>query len=60
MDQIERGAIPNFIRRLMPGATEPELRSATETFRQYMAAVLRIHTRLQREALPVDSRESQS
>lgn len=51
--------IPKFIRRVMPGATEGQLRQATETFKQYMAAVLRIHDRLEREAMEKDSPKSQ-
>jgi len=43
-------AIPTFIRRVMPGASELELREATDALKQYMAAVLRIHERLEREA----------
>jgi len=34
------GEIPNFIRRLLPTATEQELDEATGTFKQYMAVVL--------------------
>jgi hypothetical protein len=34
---------PLFIRRAMPGATESELLSAVETFREYMAVVWNIY-----------------
>ena len=47
--------IPKFVRRVMPEASERELRDATEALEQYMAAVLRIHERLAREA-QADSR----
>lgn len=49
--------IPKFIRRVMPGAGEPELLEATDALKQYMAAVLRIHERLEREAAQGDSRD---
>lgn len=57
-DQAKTEPVPNFISRLMPEASEAELLCAAETFRHYMAVVLRIHTRLQREAQSADSRES--
>jgi len=41
----------------MPAAGEPELREATDALKQYMAAVLRIHERLGREAAQGDSRD---
>jgi hypothetical protein len=50
-------AIPTFIHRVMPVASELELREATDALKQYMAAVLRIHERLAREALQGDSRD---
>jgi hypothetical protein len=39
--------IPLFIRRVMPSATEPELREATETFIRYMKIVIGIHERIE-------------
>jgi hypothetical protein len=49
--------IPTFIRRVMPAADELELREATDALKQYMAAILRIHERLQRETAQGDSRD---
>lgn len=49
--------IPKFVRRVMPGASEVELRKATEALKQYMVVVLRIHERLEREAAQGDSRD---
>ena len=59
-DQVKKSIVPKFISRLMPQASEAELLSAADVFRQYIAIVLRIHTRLQREAQSTDSHESQS
>ena len=47
--------IPKFIRRVMPEANEAELREATETFKQYMAIVLRVYERVKQERLGSDS-----
>ncbi len=41
--------IPSFICRWMPDATEVELLEATETFKRYIAIVIRIHERRERE-----------
>jgi hypothetical protein len=41
--------IPKFIRRVMPGASEMELREATATFDEYMAVVWEIFERIKRE-----------
>jgi hypothetical protein len=60
MIEAQNNQIPKFIRRLMPRATESQLKDATDTFREYVAIVLRICTRLQHEAQSADSRESQS
>jgi hypothetical protein len=49
--------IPKFVRRVMPGASEVELCEAAEALKQYMVAVLRIHERLEREAVQGDSRD---
>jgi hypothetical protein len=49
--------IPMFIRRLMPEATEAQLREATETFLRYMAVVIRIH---ERSIVDNDSQETAS
>jgi len=51
-------SIPSFIRRLMPAASEEELFAATDRMRQYLAIVMRIHERLERERVERDSRES--
>lgn len=60
MDQVEpsSGDIPKFIRRLMPAASDTELREATETFERYMGIVLRIHQRLKHEVVRRDSLHS--
>jgi hypothetical protein len=50
------GYIPKFIRRLMPHATENELREATDRFRQYMGVIQRIYERAV-ETREADSRE---
>jgi hypothetical protein len=48
--------IPKFIQRLMPRATEGELREATDNFRQYMSVIERIYQRLAQSS-PPDSRQ---
>ena len=52
-DQINE--IPKFIRRVMPKASETELREATETFDEYMAVVWEIFQRVKRESTDGDS-----
>ena len=47
--------IPKFIRRVMPKASETELREATETFNEYMAVVWDIFQRIKREQAGRDS-----
>jgi len=47
--------IPKFIRRVMPKASETELREATETFNEYMAVVWDIFLRIKRESTDDDS-----
>jgi hypothetical protein len=47
--------IPTFIRRVMPSASEAELHDATETFRRYVAVVMRMSARLAQESRTVDS-----
>lgn len=42
----------------MPAASEEELFAATDRMRQYLAIVMRIHERLERERVERDSRES--
>jgi len=49
----------DFVRKLMPDATEAELREAQQAVLDYVAAVLRIHERIFRERASVDSEESQ-
>lgn len=49
--------IPSFIRRCMPNATEAELAEASETFKRYIAIVIRIHERKERERAVVIRRE---
>lgn len=49
------GEIPKFIRRLMPTASEVELREATETFKQYLAVVRRIYERVTLESIKANS-----
>lgn len=51
--------VPKFIRRLMPSASEEELREATETFTQYMAVVRRIYERITLERIEFDSSDRQ-
>lgn len=60
MDLVElsSGDIPKFIRRLMPSASDMELREATETFERYMGVVLRMHQRLKHEVGQRDSLHS--
>jgi len=50
--------VPQFIRRLMPDASDVELREATETFIQYMAVVRRIYERLTQKSGQSDSQDS--
>ena len=47
--------IPKFIRRVMPKASETELREATATFDEYMAVVWEIFQRVKRESTDADS-----
>ena len=47
--------IPKLIRRVMPTASETELREATETFNEYMAVVWDIFKRIKREQMDRDS-----
>ena len=53
-DNIE-SQVPQFIRRVMPKATEAELREATATFDEYMAVVWEIFQRIKREQQERDS-----
>lgn len=55
-DNIEN-QVPKFIRRVMPRATEAELREATATFDDYMAVVWEIFQRIKREQQEADSPE---
>ena len=50
--------IPKFIRRVMPTASETELREATATFNEYMAVVWDIFQRIKREQADSDSPNS--
>jgi len=50
--------IPGFIRRVMPQASETELREATVTFDEYMAVVWEIFQRIKREQQSGDSPKS--
>ena len=56
-DNIEN-QVPKFIRRVMPRATEAELREATATFDEYMAVVWEIFQRIKREQQETDSPQS--
>lgn len=47
--------IPKFIRRVMPSASELELREATATFDRYMVLVWQIFQRIRRESVGADS-----
>jgi len=47
-DNFDR-SVPKFLRRVMPEATESELREATATFDEYMAVVWEIFQRIERE-----------
>jgi hypothetical protein len=58
MPSEQKGDIPKFIRRVMPGATDVELQEATETLKQCMAVALRIYTRTKREERGTDSPEA--
>lgn len=53
-DDIEK-SIPNFIRRVMPKASDAELRDATAAFDEYMAVVWEIFERAKREQQDSDS-----
>jgi len=46
----KRHAIPTFIRRLMPDASESELQEGTNNLTQYLSVVRRIFERMQRDA----------
>jgi len=58
MTEPSSNDIPEFIRELMPDATEAELLDATDNFRGYIAIVLRIYERSRRESLASDSPDS--
>jgi hypothetical protein len=47
--------IPEFIRKLMPHATEAELTEAAENFRGYISVILRIYERIRRDQARRDS-----
>jgi hypothetical protein len=47
--------IPNFIRRLMPTATDAELHSALENYERYLRAVRRIIKRTKQQEFHADS-----
>jgi hypothetical protein len=47
--------VPGFIRRLMPRASETELREATDTFKRYMHVVRDICERINVESTGKDS-----
>jgi hypothetical protein len=51
-------SVPKFIRRVMPQASEAELREATATFDEYMAVVWEIFQRVKRDQLAGDSPKS--
>ncbi len=51
--------VPKFIRRVMPTASEAELREATATFDEYMAVVWEIFQRINREQADSDSPTSE-
>jgi hypothetical protein len=55
MSQQQAQAIPKFIRRLMPAASDAELQAAADTFRRYLAVVIRMHNRIEREQMDQDS-----
>jgi hypothetical protein len=54
----QRNEIPKFIRRVMPHASEAELREATANFDNYMAVVWKIFQRIRREQADSDSQKS--
>jgi hypothetical protein len=54
----EHNEIPQFIRRVMPRATEEELREATANLDDYMAIVWEIFQRINRERTNSDSPKS--
>lgn len=47
--------VPKFIRRVMPDASEAELREATANFDEYIAVVWEIFQRIKREQADDDS-----
>jgi hypothetical protein len=51
MDDEEPNQIPLLIRRIMPEATEAQLRNATAIFEDYMVIVWSILKRLERDQL---------
>lgn len=51
--------IPKFVRRVMPNATETEVREATATFDEYMSIVWEIFQRIKREQTEGDSPNSE-
>jgi hypothetical protein len=55
MEDHSLQSIPKFIQRVMPEATEAELREATATFDEYMRIVWEIFTRIEREEECLDS-----
>jgi hypothetical protein len=58
MTTERKDVVPKFIRRIMPNATDAQLREATDNFKQYMAIALRIYMRTKDKISPADSLES--
>lgn len=57
-DERENIYIPFFVRRLMPGASETDLRQAAENLRAYLAVIYTIYERRRSELGMPDSPES--
>jgi hypothetical protein len=58
MDPDKRNDVPKFVLRLMPKATEAELREATATLKEYMVVAWDIFQRIKREHKDRDSPNS--
>jgi hypothetical protein len=58
MAENDESNIPSFIRRVMPDASDAELREATATLDEYMAVVWEIFQRIKREKAEIDSHKS--
>ena len=60
MENDQFNSVPKFIRRVMPVASEEQLREATANFDEYMAVIWEIFERIKRDQAATDSPKSKS